>query len=279
VIRGATLPYRKLLMAFVFLLLHPSCRDGAPPPDAAPPPDRPDVSEVRDASPRASEEPEPEAAMPFEPACVVPDIAIERSEGCQRSATYPGCRWKVPEPERAGGLYDIWRNTTPDHTWGRPVLVSLVLAVASDHARAHPGERVTVGDLDAPGPRHKTHRGGVDVDLYLPGFMATENLGTGRARENYAGLSPEDARAKRARVVSLAKTLAACTAGRLRVYYNDSEVIAPFEAWFRGRGFRSPFGRPMVAHNPLHLFHFHVTIPADLEVLPGAGVAPRTKAP
>ena len=71
----------------------------------------------------------------------------------------------------------------------------------------------------------------------------------------------------RQRVEELARILATCTEGRLRIYYNDEVVRERFHRWFDEKGYESPFGRPMQQHNRLHEFHFHVTIADDMEVL------------
>lgn len=165
-------------------------------------------------------------------------------------------------------MYKIWRNTTPEHRWGRAGLVSLLLASAAEHRRRWPGERVTIGDLDAPGPRHTTHDAGHDVDLYLEHAMMARNEHGGRYPDNYAGRPAEEVAGLRARVMDLAKMLATCARGEVRIYYNDPEIITPFRAWFEARGLRSSVGEPMVAHNELHRFHFHLTVADSLEPLP-----------
>ena len=71
----------------------------------------------------------------------------------------------------------------------------------------------------------------------------------------------------RARVLDLAKILATCAAGRVRIYYNDPVVIERFRRWFDQRAMRSDVGPPMIAHNRLHTFHFHLTIAEDLAPL------------
>jgi len=200
-------------------------------------------------------------------ACVVPRISIPRSAGCEAAEPYPSCRWKVPDPA-PGNPFAIWRYTTGSHRWARASLVSLVLATAREYASLYPGERVTLGDLDAPGDRHNTHENGVDADFYLPGRMATENMGKGRRVDNYADRSKSYVEKSRARVLDLARILAACAGGRIRIYYNDPPVIDSVLAWFGKRGLETPFEAPMKPHNDLHLFHFHATIPEDLPVLP-----------
>ena len=229
--------------------------------------DREPAAVVEEPEPRpAPPEPEPPAAQAGF-ACTVPDVEIPRSEGCAGGEPYPSCRWKIPDPGPESG-FAIWRNTTDAHRWARASLVSLVLAAADEYARLHPGEPLTIGDLDAPGDRHRTHSSGVDVDLYLPGRMATENKGKGRWVDNYGDRSRSYVDKSRARVLDLAKILARCTGGRIRIFYNDPPVIDSFLSWFAEQGLETPFKAAMAKHNELHLFHFHVTIPEDLEVLP-----------
>jgi len=196
--------------------------------------------------------------------CPVPAVQIEKSEGCESGHDYPSCRWRVPSAGRADRIYDIWRNTTEEHRWGRPALVRLLLAVASEYSRSYPGELLAIGDLDAPGPRHNTHDNGVDADLYLPGTMLVENLGGGEYADNYGLRSQLERRMLEARVEFLARALAACSNGKVRIYYNDQNVRTRFLRWYQQQGFRSALGPPMQAHNELHDFHFHVTIPENL---------------
>ena len=203
---------------------------------------------------------------PLEYACRVPEVEVERTAACDDGLPYPACKWRLPRPHRAGRTYAIWRNTAEEHLWGRAALVAVVLGVAGEYARHYPGEVLAIGDLDAPGPRHETHDAGVDVDLYLPGVMEVENIGGGAYAENYGGLDRLARQTQRARVLTLARIVATCTQGRVRIYYNDDDVRRRFQSWFDGAGLASPFGRPMQQHNDLHRFHFHVTIPKDLSL-------------
>lgn len=198
--------------------------------------------------------------------CRQPRLPIPRSEGCDAGRPYPECRWQLPEP--AAEEHVIWRNTTDDHRWGRPGLVSLILASSAEYRRRWPGERVVIGDLDAPGPRHQTHDRGVDVDLYLPDSMIARSAGAGRYPDNYEGRPRREVDSMRARVMDLAKILAVCANGQIRIYYNDPDLIGPFRAWFDERGFASEVGLPMLEHNDLHRFHFHITVPETIEPLP-----------
>ncbi|MFO0684147.1 MAG: hypothetical protein U0234_18990 [Sandaracinus sp.] len=199
--------------------------------------------------------------------CIVPALAIPRDPRCAEGAPYPDCRWQLPDDEAAAGLYVVWRSTTPEHRWARPGLVTLVLAAAREYQRRWPGEHLTIGDLDAAGPRHQTHDRGVDVDLYLEQAMLDVNAGPHQYLDNYAGRSPEEVAELRARVTDLAHILATCSRGRLRIYYNDPEVLRPFRAWFDAHGFVSDVGPAMTMHNRLHRFHFHMTVPEDLAPL------------
>lgn len=206
-------------------------------------------------------------------ACVLPDLAIPRDPRCDEGEAYPACRWQLPDPP--SGLYAIWRSTTPDHRWARPALVTVLLAAAREYPRRWPGEHLTIGDLDAAGPRHQTHDRGVDVDLYLEQAMLDVNEGPHRIVDNYASRSPDEVASLRARVTDLAHILATCTRGRLRIYYNDPEVLTPFLAWFDAHGFVSDVGPAMTMHNRLHRFHFHMTIPETLPPLVGPPIVAR----
>jgi hypothetical protein len=206
------------------------------------------------------------------PRCPSPIVQVAATEPCASGAPYPDCRWRLPEPDAAGHAHERWRNTRPEHWWGRPALVSTILSIAHGYADRFPGERIVVGDLDAPGPRHSTHDRGVDVDLYLPGIMESDNTGSGSYPSNYVSRPHLTNRLRRARVQHLARLLASCTGGAVRIYYNDPPVSAQFTPWFQAHGFVSPFGRAMQAHNALHRFHFHVTIDEGLP--PTEGVSP-----
>lgn len=210
----------------------------------------------------------PRAKRHHSSSCRVPEVAIPQSDGCRLGLPYPSCRFRMPDPEAAGYLYDRWKSTTLDHWWGSPGLVTLILAVSAKYQQEYPGESLVVGDLDAPGPRHSTHRKGQDVDLYLPGMMRTENVRRYVRPSNYEGQRSWQVAAKRARVVELAKNLAICTDGRIRIYYNDEPVERRFLNWFTMHGYKSPFGKPMRRHNYLHRFHFHVSVPENMSPLP-----------
>ena len=119
------------------------------------------------------------------------------------------------------------------------------------------GERLTLGDMDSEAAQHETHNQGTDVDVYLPGRLMAEEDGD----DNYRNLSAFHVRMLRARAFDLAKIMASCSAGKVRIYYNDPVVIAWFRAWYRKRGWRSYFPTPINTHNDSHRFHFHVSIP------------------
>ncbi len=201
--------------------------------------------------------------------CRVPEVPVEAAGGCAHNHRYPDCKWRVVAPARAGHLYRIWRNTRPEHRSGSPGLVSLVLAAAADYSRRYPGEVLVIGDLDAPGPRHRTHRKGQDVDLYLPGTMIAENVSGGEYPSNYLYADSLERTMLRSRVETLAKILATCSRGQVRIYYNDAPVNRRFGSWFLDRGLASPFGPPIRHHNDLHRFHFHVTVPENFVPLEG----------
>jgi hypothetical protein len=201
--------------------------------------------------------------------CRVPEVPIDVRPECAEDSSYPDCRWRIADAGDASHLYGIWHNTKEWNRSARPALVALVLAAAHDYARLYPGEKLVIGDLDAPGPRHQTHDRGRDVDLYLPGSMIAENRGGGLYPSNYLYRGSLERRMLRGRVESLAKILATCTDGRVRIYYNDPPVNDRIRRWFSDRGFESPFGKPIRNHNDLHRFHFHVTVPEDLPLLGG----------
>lgn len=233
---------------------------------------------------RLGDTPTPPANLGASPrdrfACRVPAIPISRPRECARGGRYPACKWQMPAAPLSAGRYRRWRNTIVEHWWGRPSLVTFILASLDEFERLHPDQVVAVGDLDAPGPRHQTHDRGVDVDLYVLGALLTENAGGGRYPSNYEGKSTDDVEALRRRVLDLAKILAACSDGAVRIYYNDDVVLERFHAWYDEQGFaENPFGRPMQRHNPLHDFHFHVTIPEDLQLHPMEPLAEGTEHP
>ncbi len=196
--------------------------------------------------------------------CNVPEVEIPLSPSCGEGMAYPRCRWRMPHPEMANDLFIQWRNTTHDHLWGRADLVRLILTTAREYYRHYPDEPLVVGDLDAPGPRHRTHRTGVNVDLYLPDSMATRNEGPNEYPDNYSNRPPHEVAERRARVESLARILSVCSGGSAGILYNDEPVKSSFREWYEAEGFSSAFGSPMRSHNRLHLFHFHVTIPESL---------------
>lgn len=201
-------------------------------------------------------------------ACRQPELPIAAEQGCTRDLGYPRCRWQLPDPvELDLPYYRIWRNTVPEHRWARPGLVSLILAAAREYHERWPDERLIVGDLDAPGPRHQTHDRGVDVDLYLPDSMIAQNEGGGRYPDNYEGRAEEEVTLMRARVMDLARILATCSRGQLRIYYNDPELVDSFVAWTEAQGMESRVGPPMMMHNRLHRFHFHMTVEEELQPL------------
>ncbi len=200
--------------------------------------------------------------------CVMPALPIPRPRACSRDEAYPACKWKLPHATHSEHSWRRWRNTIPAHQYARPALVALLVTTAREMHRLAPEQPFVIGDLDAPGPRHETHDHGVDADLYLPGALMVENAGGGRYEDNYRGKSPDQVEILRARALLLAQILATCSEGRLRIYYNDEVVRRRFLRWFEQRGYRSPFRAPMLHHNHLHDFHFHLSVPEDLPLLP-----------
>lgn len=199
--------------------------------------------------------------------CVAPAIPIPRPRDCVRGRSYPDCKWQMPHATLSGGRYRRWRNTIMEHWWGRPGLVSYLLASADDFHRLVPDQVLAIGDLDAPGPRHRTHDNGVDYDIYLPGALMVENAGGGRYPSNYEGKSAEEVAQLRERVLELAKILTYCAGGQIRIYYNDPPVLEAYLAWYDSMEFgENRYGAPMRIHNELHNFHIHATIPEELEI-------------
>ena len=211
---------------------------------------------------------------PLDLACEVPALAIPRPSACERSGAYPWCKWRLPDDPVSRRYYRRWRNTLQEHSWGRPALVSLVLATAAEYQALHPDQPLRIGDLDAPGPRHESHSHGVDVDLYLPGAMMTDSLGARQYVPTYRTLDAMRIAALRQRVYDLARVLATCADGDIRIFYNDPIVRERFLSWYRGQGYHSSFGAPMQEHNELHEFHFHVTVRSSMSPLPLADDAP-----
>lgn len=189
------------------------------------------------------------------------EVAI--SQACAEGAGYPRCRWQLPEPGPSDG-YRIWRNTTPEHRWARPGLVAMLLRVTATFRKAYPDVLLTIGDLDAPGPRHQTHDRGVDVDVYLEDSMIARNDGGGLYPDNYLGKSEEQVASLRHRVMTLGQALALCSHGDLRIYYNDQVVVDEFRHWFAQQGLTTSFSFAMLPHNELHRFHFHVRVAETL---------------
>jgi murein endopeptidase len=118
----------------------------------------------------------------------------------EREVPYPRVAWKrstaLGDPAagrlvrgvrlpREGAHFITWdpvKRRSPNRPWrryGTHRLVSMVLRVAREYHRAHPGAlRMAVGDLSRPqggdfGPQfgyigHASHQNGLDVDVYYP---------------------------------------------------------------------------------------------------------------
>ncbi|HJK94107.1 MAG TPA: hypothetical protein RMH85_18370 [Polyangiaceae bacterium LLY-WYZ-15_(1-7)] len=272
----ALAPTALLLLAGLLACSDPPAAD----PATADPPEPPTAERPPSSDPVAPPQgedtggDETEARPPSPYACRVPAIPIPRPRECVRGRSYPDCKWQMPHATLGGGRYRRWRNTIMEHWWARPATVSWVLASVDAYHEVYPEQVVAVGDLDAPGPRHQTHDKGVDVDLYLLGAMLKENAGGGRYPSNFEGKSEDEIEGLRQRVETLARVLATCANGQLRIYYNDEVVRDRFHAWYDAQGFpENPFGRPMQRHNELHDFHFHVSVPEDLPRLPAEPLA------
>ena len=219
-------------------------------------------------------------ALPERERCAIPAIPIPRPRECERGRDYPQCKWQMPHATLSEGRYRRWRNTIMEHWWGRPALVGFILASTARYRERFPDQVLAIGDLDAPGPRHQTHDRGVDVDIYLPGAMLVENAGGGDYPSNHEGKTEAEVEATRQRVEGLARALAECASGAVRIYYNDPVVLERFHTWYDEQGFDpNPFGRPMQQHNHLHDFHFHISIPEELALLPMSPLPPGQRHP
>jgi len=199
-------------------------------------------------------------------ACPLPDLDIPSTEACAQGRSYPECKWQVPKEADAGGLYKVWWRTPPEELWGRSALVRLVLSSIALFRTQHPDDELYVGDLDAPESRHMSHREGVDVDIYLLRWMEWIQVKDAKYEDNMAWRPPESKALARKKVLDLARALAVCSSGKLQIYYNDTEVIEPFGAWFEASGYLSPLGSAMTAHNDTHHDHFHVRIPTPADM-------------
>ncbi len=60
-------------------------------------------------------------------------------------------------------------GSPPSQQWGGKTLVNTILAVGQTWSSKHPEEKFGVGDLNAPG--HKSHKKGIDVDIYSRGKL------------------------------------------------------------------------------------------------------------
>jgi len=193
--------------------------------------------------------------------CPLPDLDIARTEGCSRTSSYPDCKWQVPTEKDSRGLYHVWWRTPPEELWGSRDLVRLVLSSLAMYRQEHPDDEIYVGDLDAPESHHFSHQSGVDVDIYLLRWMEWIQVKDAKYEDNMAWRTEASRKLAREKVMHLAKSLAICSSGRIQIFYNDLEVIKPFNAWFKSSGYHSPLGPAMMAHNETHHDHFHVRIP------------------
>ena len=191
-----------------------------------------------------------------------PSVPIDppQSPACTEEKGYPACIWQMPTTASVDHIYRKWRNTQLKHWWGSPKLVQTIVNSIALYKTWHPNQDVRVGDLDAPGPRHRYHRKGVDVDLYLPGAMRIENHGARRYTNNHDGKNPTQVTELQQRVTDLARALTLCAGPDTRIFYNDPKVIEEFNEWHQAQGNKTSFEAPMKKHNKLHEFHFHFTL-------------------
>ena len=85
--------------------------------------------------------------------CRMPALPIPRPRACERGRPYPACKWHVPHALESRGTWRRWRNTIPEHMYGRPSLVSVVVTTAALFHERHPEQVFAIGDLDAAGGR------------------------------------------------------------------------------------------------------------------------------
>ena len=129
-----------------------------------------------------------------------PERSTDRPRADRAPARRPAIRWRrsvplgsptagrlvrgVHLPARGAGFvtWDPNLHRSPNRAWrrwGTDRLVRLLLAIARDHRRAHPGARpLLIGDLSRPhggdfGRRfgyvwHASHQNGLDADIYYP---------------------------------------------------------------------------------------------------------------
>ena len=192
--------------------------------------------------------------------CPMPDLIIEKNKGCGAYESYPRCKWQVPPEHRARGKYKVWWRTPPWELWGSKRLVQTILSSIEFYKKEYPRDEIYVGDLDAPDSFHFSHTDGVDVDVYLLRWMEWIQVKDAKYVNNMSWRKPDLKTMARDKVLFLAKSFAICTAGKVRIFYNDPKVRGPFNDWFASSGYVSPFGLPMQSHNDTHHDHFHITI-------------------
>ena len=192
--------------------------------------------------------------------CPMPDLPIEKSPGCGAYESYPRCKWQVPPEHMAGGKYKVWWRTPPWELWGSKRLVQTILSSIAFYKNEYPQDEIYVGDLDAPDSRHFSHQGGVDVDIYLLRWMEWIQVKDAKYVGNMSWRKPDSRVMARDKVMFLARSFAICSAGKVRIFYNDPGITGPFNNWFASSGYVSPFGLPMQSHNDTHHDHFHITV-------------------
>lgn len=107
--------------------------------------------------------PSPDALVP-EPLPVTASRALPETVACEEGSLRGGVQ--LPE------LPELYVLLNPDHAWGRPELIEVLLTGAEAVERLLPdADPITVGDLSTryggPLSGHKSHRGGIDADVGL----------------------------------------------------------------------------------------------------------------
>jgi hypothetical protein len=193
--------------------------------------------------------------------CPLPDLPVRTSAGCASGEAYPACRWQIPPEPEAKGLYKIWWRTPPEELWGSGRLVQLILSSLMMYRQRYGDDEIYVGDLDAPGSKHMSHREGVDADIYLLRWMEWIQVKDAKYVDNMKWRTEVSRKLAREKVSHLAKSFATCSGGKLQIFYNDPYVVGSVNEWFEAQGHTSPLGPLMVSHNDTHHDHFHIRLP------------------
>jgi len=102
-------------------------------------------------------------------------------------------------------------GSPPSQQWGGKTLINTLLAVGQTWSNLHPNDKFSVGDLNAPG--HKSHKTGIDADIYSTGKLFMSLPGHAD-NPNY----------DRSLAIELAKTF--MDTGTIdTIFYYDQEVV------------------------------------------------------